>query len=166
MALNKPAWQLHPFPSRTEWGAHRAVDGLYSNLSYWGGQCTISNNYGTTTEWRVEKYSAYTPYLYSTGQKMKHGMKIIFTHQDFWDFRFSYQTRPVRRTGCCVLGTLSIPGQQYPIKWTSRVSRMEDMSFITTTELVFPLHQGIVSTHTQIYVKLKCTDVRQQDFME
>lgn len=84
-------------------------------------------------------------------------MKTTFSQQDFWDFRFTYQTRPVRRTGCCVLGTLSIPGQQYLIKWTSRVSHMEDMSFITTTELAFYIHQSIVSMHTRNYVKLKYT---------
>uniref|UniRef100_K1QIZ9 Scavenger receptor class F member 2 n=1 Tax=Magallana gigas TaxID=29159 RepID=K1QIZ9_MAGGI len=33
LALNKPAWQQHPYYGRMEWGAERAVDGLYTNLS-------------------------------------------------------------------------------------------------------------------------------------
>uniref|UniRef100_K1R9P0 Uncharacterized protein n=1 Tax=Magallana gigas TaxID=29159 RepID=K1R9P0_MAGGI len=51
VALNKPAWQLYPYPGKPEWGAHRAVDGLYSNLSYWGEQCAISTGY-QAAEWR------------------------------------------------------------------------------------------------------------------
>lgn len=54
MAVNKPAWQLYPYPGKPEWGAHHAVDGLYSNLSYWGEQCTISDHYQNTAEWRVD----------------------------------------------------------------------------------------------------------------
>lgn len=54
VAVNKPAWQLYPFPGKPEWGAHHAVDGLYSNLSYWGEQCTISDHYQNTAEWRVD----------------------------------------------------------------------------------------------------------------
>lgn len=72
-------------------------------------------------------------------------------------FRFTYQTRPVRRKECCVSGTLSIPVQQYLIKWTSSVSHMEDMSFIKTTELALYIHQSIVNMHTRISVKLKYT---------
>lgn len=46
----------------------------------------------------------------------------------------------------------TIPNQR-----TSSVSHMEDMSFITTTELAFYIHQIIVSMHTRNYVKFKYT---------
>ena len=48
----KPAWQLYSHEAR--WGAHRAVDGLYSNLAAGGNQCTLSGNLKSTAEWRVD----------------------------------------------------------------------------------------------------------------
>lgn len=53
IALNKPAWEQHPYPGR-QWGAERAVDGLYTDLSVFGVQCTISSDEKTTAEWRVD----------------------------------------------------------------------------------------------------------------
>ncbi|XP_078328648.1 uncharacterized protein LOC111114999 isoform X1 [Crassostrea virginica] len=52
LALMKPAWQLYSHEAR--WGAHRAVDGLYSNLAAGGNQCTTSGNLKSTAEWRVD----------------------------------------------------------------------------------------------------------------
>ncbi|XP_065945073.1 scavenger receptor class F member 2-like [Magallana gigas] len=52
VALNRSAWQLHPYPN-SKWTAEKALDGLKSDLSANGGQCSVSANYKTTAEWKV-----------------------------------------------------------------------------------------------------------------
>ncbi|XP_056002277.1 multiple epidermal growth factor-like domains protein 10 isoform X2 [Ostrea edulis] len=54
-ALQKPAWQEYNFPGKeVEWGAAKAVDGLYTNRSLEGNQCTTSGWRQTTATWRVD----------------------------------------------------------------------------------------------------------------
>lgn len=57
IALHKTAWQLYPY-NHKELGyslnASKAVDGLKTNLSYLGLQCTESSNYKEEAMWRVD----------------------------------------------------------------------------------------------------------------
>lgn len=53
IALGKSAWQQYPL-SPTRYGAGQAVDGLKTDLSLNGGQCTVSANFKQTAEWRVD----------------------------------------------------------------------------------------------------------------
>nr|XP_022338718.1 uncharacterized protein LOC111134172 [Crassostrea virginica] len=52
LALNKEAWQSSTFRSYT--GADRAVDGQYTDLRKWTGQCAESILGQRTAEWRVD----------------------------------------------------------------------------------------------------------------
>ena len=51
--MNKSAWEQHVYAGKP-WGADKAVDGLYTNLSPWGYQCTISEDGHSKAEWRVD----------------------------------------------------------------------------------------------------------------
>ena len=52
LALLQSTWQSGTWRSNT--GAERAVDGLYTNLREWGGECAASSLRQTATEWRVD----------------------------------------------------------------------------------------------------------------
>lgn len=57
VALHKNAWQLHPYESpyyKVSLNASNAVDGLKTNLSFFGGQCTQSGLYQFEAMWRVD----------------------------------------------------------------------------------------------------------------
>lgn len=55
LALNKPTWQEHPWPDQSKYyGSEKAVDGLYTDRMYTGGQCTINADGYYTAEWRVD----------------------------------------------------------------------------------------------------------------
>lgn len=57
VALHKKAWQLHPYEiprMNNLLSATNAVDGLKTNLSFFGGQCTQSGLYQYEAMWRVD----------------------------------------------------------------------------------------------------------------
>lgn len=57
VALRRYAWQLHPYENPRYWdllGAANAVDGLKTNLSFIGGQCTQSGYNQYEAMWRVD----------------------------------------------------------------------------------------------------------------
>ena len=56
IALEKQVYQRYPYAyikMASLTSADKAVDGLKSNLSVWGGQCVISGNYKQTATWWV-----------------------------------------------------------------------------------------------------------------
>nr|XP_022309509.1 platelet endothelial aggregation receptor 1-like isoform X2 [Crassostrea virginica] len=71
LAFYKPAWQSDTAVSYT--GAERAVDGEYTDLGVYGGQCAVSYG-GQTAEWRVDlggvKYIHHVLIQYATGNKV------------------------------------------------------------------------------------------------
>lgn len=54
IALGKPTWQEHPWPDDRFYHGNNAVDGLYSDRSIEGSQCTTSANNKSTATWRVD----------------------------------------------------------------------------------------------------------------
>ncbi|XP_078330402.1 uncharacterized protein LOC144624466 [Crassostrea virginica] len=78
IALHQPAWQSSTWRSDTDYyGADRAVDGLYTDLSMLsGGQCAASDWGQTKAEWRVDL----------GGVRSIHHIVIQYmTDNDVWD---------------------------------------------------------------------------------
>ncbi|XP_078329078.1 uncharacterized protein LOC144623956 [Crassostrea virginica] len=75
LALHKQAWQSSTFRYNT--GADRAVDGQYTDLRWYAGQCAASEDWGQrTAEWGVDL----------GGVKNIHHVFLQFaTDNDVWD---------------------------------------------------------------------------------
>lgn len=55
IALSKKACQSHPYTNKQiSVDASKAVDGLKSNLSFWGQQCVVSADHQKEALWRVD----------------------------------------------------------------------------------------------------------------
>lgn len=76
LALKKETWQLHHHRHGHFWTSDKAVDGLKSDLTADGRQCTISENYKTTAEWRVDLggiFSVHHIFIYYRTEKAMQG---------------------------------------------------------------------------------------------
>lgn len=90
IALRKIAWQLYPYEAlelRDSLNASNAVDGLKSNLSFSGKQCTQSANYQYEAQWRVDLGSVlgihHITIYYRTDNVLwgkYHKCSVIFSH--------------------------------------------------------------------------------------
>ena len=60
------------------------MDGRYTDLDVWGGQCAASDGYQTTAEWRVDlggvKYIHHVFLQYATGNAMWGIVSIKLIH--------------------------------------------------------------------------------------
>ncbi|XP_062608098.1 cell death abnormality protein 1-like [Saccostrea cucullata] len=87
VALRKLTWQQFPYtdrPLNNITMAEKAVDGLYSDRSAFGGQCTISANKRFTATWRVDL----------GGVLSIHHIRIYYrTDNNPWDISNGYTSR-------------------------------------------------------------------------
>ncbi|XP_056003614.1 uncharacterized protein LOC125663256 [Ostrea edulis] len=85
IAFRKPAQQQYPFCTcKGEWGADLAVDGLRSNLSSNGRQCTISADEKQTARWWVDLGGVFSI----------HHITIYYrTDNVAWDEKYHYKGR-------------------------------------------------------------------------
>ncbi|XP_056003582.1 multiple epidermal growth factor-like domains protein 10 [Ostrea edulis] len=83
IASGKAAQQLYPFSS-SRWGADKAVDGLKSDCSVAGGQCTISGLSKETARWWVDLGGVLS---------IRHITIYYRTDNLAWDFDNPYTTR-------------------------------------------------------------------------
>lgn len=85
IALNKPAYQQHPFTGNNSSNgkATNAVDGRKLDRSAWGGQCVVSENRKYSATWWVDLTGvsciSHITVYYMTGNK-EWGMNISFTN--------------------------------------------------------------------------------------
>lgn len=54
IALGKPNWEEHPWSDTYYYSGDNAVDGLYTDRSLTGRQCSMSANDQYTATWRVD----------------------------------------------------------------------------------------------------------------
>lgn len=54
VAFGKRTWQEHPWPDPNYYSGDNAVDGLYTDRSLTGRQCSMSANDQYTATWRVD----------------------------------------------------------------------------------------------------------------
>nr|XP_022305088.1 N-acetylglucosamine-1-phosphodiester alpha-N-acetylglucosaminidase-like [Crassostrea virginica] len=78
LALHKPAWQSNTYWSNTgaSYTADLAVDGQYTDLAWWGGQCAVSGAEQTTAEWRVDLVAV---------RSIHHIVIQYMTNNEVWD---------------------------------------------------------------------------------
>lgn len=91
VALNKSAWQQYPY-LYSQWSAEKAVDGLKSDFSASGGQCTVSANYKHTAEWKVDLGGLYKIHHISIHYRTDNlqWSKLIFVKQETCLFSVSF----------------------------------------------------------------------------
>ncbi|XP_062613920.1 uncharacterized protein LOC134275677 [Saccostrea cucullata] len=84
-ALNRQTWQSYQYnPNNTLFHSSKAVDGKWTDLSAWGGQCSISaDGYSTSTWWVI------LDAIYSI-----HDIRIHYrTDNNLWDASNGYTAR-------------------------------------------------------------------------
>lgn len=60
IALGKLTWQEHPWTDPNYYRGDNAVDGLYTDRSLPGGQCSMSKDNQYTATWRVDLGSVFS----------------------------------------------------------------------------------------------------------
>ncbi|XP_052694142.1 uncharacterized protein LOC128172387 [Crassostrea angulata] len=124
VALNKPAYQEYPLSLGNDtyiYDANNAVDGRKTNLSWYGGQCAVSESYKHTATWWVNLTSVHSIHhiiiYYIKGSYFEHyidcflGFSVYVSNTTdisqgklcFKDDNFTRSTIPVVFTITCIV---------------------------------------------------------------